>query len=40
MLERMSSREFGEWQAFNRVRAAEYEQDAQRGRQEANVRKH
>ncbi len=40
MLQRMSSKELAEWMAFNRVRAAEYEQDAQRVRQEADVRKH
>ena len=40
MLQRMSSKELAEWMAYNRVRAAEYEQDAQQARQEAKVRKH
>jgi hypothetical protein len=38
MLQRMTSLELAEWMAYNRVRAAEYAQESQRVKQEANVR--
>jgi hypothetical protein len=38
MLQRMSSKELAEWMAYNRVRAAEYEQESQRVKQEAHVK--
>ncbi len=40
MLSQMSSKELAEWMAFNRIRATEHDNESQRLKQEANVRKH
>jgi hypothetical protein len=40
MLSRMSSKELSEWMAYNRVRKVEYENEAQRIKQESKVGRH